>query len=453
MQFEAKSQQGFQQTCGIKHVTARKSSFSWHSVNQVSSLSMMIKRRMVAAVAIVLLIQSSGLMLCISNENSEISNGYAAFAKRGRKGKYTESPAEEHFASGKAKLSAEDLDGAIDAFLQATYFARNAYYPEAYYWLGIAYMDKGGQDNKAVEALEKNVAQSVEEPTDTYLALAQIHLRNNRWDECEKAVRSIHKYDKKTNQKIEYIYGLMEDKKAENVVEDTRDSFSGLRGTKGYEKGREMEKKMAKEAAESERRGHWQSAEGHYENALGEKPWTWTAVWLKYCEDKMKLQKWAEALRELLALKNTTSVGNVLRTPLSHMHKDIGFCELALGNHQGAMDDWRRALDYNKNDYEVWLQIGMLLETEHHYSSAIKYYKEFLRLREGSNDPRIQQVRDRITKLEHMLNPNEAAPQRPKPSPYMREEMNDYGNRENRFKDQQRRQKQIQQQREGDSGF
>ena len=414
----------------------------------------MLKRRMIAGLTLVLFIQTSGLTIFVSSNNdSEISNGFAASAKKGRKGKYTEAPAEEHYASGKAKLKAEDLDGAIDAFLQATYFARNGYYPDAYYWLGIAYMDKGGEDNKAVEALEKCVSQSVEEPTDAFLALAEIHLRNKRWDECDKAVKSIKKYDKKTEQKKQYIYGLMEDRKGDEVTEENNDSFRSFQGMKGYDKGREMEKKMSKEAAEGERKMHYFAAEMHFLQALGDKPWSWTHVWLLYCEEKMKLQKWAEALRELNALKNTTSAGNVIRTPLSRLHKDIGLCELALGNHQGAMDDWRLALDYNKDDYEVHLQIGMLLESERHYSSAVKYYKEFLRLREGTKDARVQQVRDRITRIEQMLNPNEAAPQRPKPSPYMREETNKYNIRQDGVTDQRRRQLKMQQQREGDSGF
>lgn len=418
----------------------------------------MFKKRLIAALTMVLLIQGSGLLFVTGED---FAGEYAALAKRGRSGKNTEIPSEAHFASGKAKLNAEDLDGAIDAFLQATYFARNGYYPEAYYWLGISYMDRanamgnigGDDDKKAVEALEKAVSQSVDEPTDAFLALAQIHLRNKRWDECENAVKSIRKYDEKTTKKIEHIYGLMEDRKGDEVTPDTTDTWAAFKGMKGYEKGREMEQKMSKEAADAKRKGHYMNAESHFLRALGQKPWSWTHVWLLYCEEKMKQQKWAEALRELLALKNTRSAANVIRTPLSRMHKDIGFCELALGNHQGAMDDWRRALDYNPKDYEVWLQIGMLLETERHYSSAVKYYKEFLRLREGTKDERINQVRDRLTKIEHMLNPNEAAPARPKPSPYMRNEQGGYDLQENKQIDQQRRQQKIQEQREGDSGF
>ncbi|MDZ4834143.1 MAG: hypothetical protein SGJ27_10240 [Candidatus Melainabacteria bacterium] len=414
------------------------------------------QKRMFTALAFIFLIQDIGLYFSVTSDNAEISSGFAAQAVGGRRGKHTQAPAEEHFNSGKAKLTAEDLDGAIDAFLQATYFARNGYYPEAYYWLGISYMEKNDKnlDNKAVEALEKHVSQSVEEPTDAYLALAEIHLRNKRWEECENAVKSIKKYDPKTTQKVQYIYGLMEDRKGDDVTLDSSTSWGGALGQmKGYQKARELEQKQSQLSLESRRRGHYMAAEQHFRQALGDKPWSWTKVWLLYCEEKMKLQKWAEALRELMALKTSHSIGNQMRMQPARLHKDIGLCKLALGDHQGAMDHWRFALDYNKDDYEVFLQIAMLLETEHHFSSAVKYYKDFLRLREGSDDKRVSQVRDRLTSIEHMLTPNEAAPGRVKPSPYMREEMAEHSNRENQQNDQQRRQQKIIQQRQGDSGF
>ncbi len=410
-----------------------------------------IKNRMATAFTLTLLIQSNALSFFSQSQNSEVSNSFAAYAKMGRKGKYTETPSEEHYNSGIAKYKAEDYDGAIDAFLQATYFARNAYYPDAYFWLGLAYMEKN-EDNKAVDALQKCASQSVEEPTEAFLALAEIHLRNKRWDECDAAVKSIKKYDKKTTQKIQYIYGLMEDKKADEIVFDPS-KFKVHKNLAVYQKKADFERQMSEKEVLNEKRNHWMSAMSHYEQALGEKPWTWTKVWLNYCEDKMKLQRWAEALRELNALLNSNSIGNQLRMPTARLHKDIGVCRLAIGDHQGAIDNWDTALSYNKDDYEVWLQRAMLLETERHLSAAASDYKEFLRLREGTKDERVPQVRDRLTKIEHMLNPNDAGPKRPKPSPYMRQEMSGYNTRENQQQDQQRRQQKMQELRSGDSGF
>ncbi|HMO21684.1 MAG TPA: tetratricopeptide repeat protein, partial [Candidatus Melainabacteria bacterium] len=70
-------------------------------------------------------------------------------AKFGRRGKNTHKPADENYETGLKKMRAEDLDGAIDAFSQAIYFARNGYHPEANYWLGICFMGKG--ENKKAE--------------------------------------------------------------------------------------------------------------------------------------------------------------------------------------------------------------------------------------------------------------------------------------------------------------
>lgn len=400
-------------------------------------VSVISTKRIVPALVVAVVFQTATISIA-----PEFNNSFVAWAKGGRKGKYSEKPAEEHFIRGKQQLKAEDLDGAIDSFLQATYFARNGYYPEAYYWLGVAYMDKLTEDKKAVEAFEKNVQQSVEEPTDTFLALAEIHLRNKRWDECEAALRNIKKYDEKTTQKIEFVYGLMEDKKADSVEYEEPKVMLG----KAYEKGNQKNREMAKLNMESKRKNHLISSESHFMRALGQKPWTWTKVWLYYCEAKMKQQKWQDALRELTALQNSKVLGNQIRMPLGRLHKDIGFCRLAIGDHQGALDNWRTALDVDKKDAEVWLQIGMLLEAEKHYSSAATYYKEFARLKEGTDDVRLQQVRDRLTKIDQLLNPNETTPTHAKPSQYMRTQYDGIEQQEGQVKYQrQKKQQQVQQ--------
>src|SRR5271170_2251881 len=66
----------------------------------------------------------------------------AALAKLGGKGKSTVEPSQENFEIGMQRYKSEDVDGAIDSFLQAIYFARNSYQPDAYYWLGVCYFDK-----------------------------------------------------------------------------------------------------------------------------------------------------------------------------------------------------------------------------------------------------------------------------------------------------------------------
>ncbi len=375
----------------------------------------MIERRLILPVVIVLAMQS-----LILTDLPHFGNSSTAHAKLGRKGKYTESPAEMHYKEGKAKYDNDDLDGAIDALLQATYFSRNGYHPDAHYWLGMSYMAKG-EDKKAVESLERCVSQSETQPIKAYLALAEIHMRNERWDECRGALDSIRNPEPKIRQQIHFLTALM------------------------YEKRAEVEKE------ESSKASYLSVAESHFEQAMGLKPWKWVKCWVMLCECKMKQKKWQDAIQELNALIHTDYGGS--HFPIARVHKDIGLCRLAIGDHQGALDNWHRALDYDKRDAEVWLQVGMLLESERHYSSAAKNYKEFLRLMEDKPDNRIAHVRDRLTKIEHMLAPNETNPQRPGASQYMRMQTGERMKTEYDLGDQQRRQDEQEKQRKGDSGF
>lgn len=337
-------------------------------------------------------------------------------AKFGRKGKNTVSSAERTYKEGLKKMKEDDLDGAIDSFKQATYYARNGYHPEANFWLGICYRNKG-ENKLAEETLLRCIEQSVEPNPLAWIVVAEIRIDTNQ--PYTKFREATHKaaMAKASYQQIAYLHGI----KAE------RDNKPGL-------------------------------ASGHFHRALGRKPWKWVKVWIKYSECKMKLKKWAEANRLLKGLLDSDN--NLKTAQLGRIYHDIGVCKLALGDHQGAIDHWWRALDYNKENREVWLQLGMLFEAEKHYSSAIKYYKEFIRLTpqgpRDPKDPRLQQAKDRVTKIEHMLRPNEAQPLPAKPSPYMRKQVDQSMQRQYRNQQmQQQRQQQMQNQTGGgqDSGF
>ncbi len=308
------------------------------------------------------------------------SSSGAAWAKYGRTGKHTVTPSEEYLERGKACMRREELDGAIDAFLQATYFARNGYFPEAFYWVGICYKDKK-EDDKAVKALLKAREQYVDPNWDIHIALAEIHIRNKRFDECEKELRTVRDWGKAMQARVQFTYGLMYNEK-----------------------------------------GDYGAAEGSFRAALGEPPWKWTKAWLYMAEAMMKQKKWKEALKEF---DDLVHAWNYLKQQPDHrIYLDIGVCRLAIGDHQGAIDNWHHSLDYNKEDPEVWLQLAMLYEAEGHYSSAAKDYQQFLKLMPPeSKDPRIQYVRDRLTRIEQKLNPNETAPTVAKPSIYMRNQM------------------------------
>src|SRR5688572_17331808 len=61
----------------------------------------------------------------------------------------TVDPAVNNFQEGLKKMKAADIDGAVDAFLQAVYFARNNYHPAAQYFLGLCYKLQN-KDSKAI---------------------------------------------------------------------------------------------------------------------------------------------------------------------------------------------------------------------------------------------------------------------------------------------------------------
>lgn len=345
----------------------------------------------------------SSLTLPSFDPSTNLHNGTAAWAKLGRRGKFTETPSEEHYNEGLRRIKGEDYEGAVDALLQAIYFARNGYYPDAYYWLGIAYMGKN-DDSKAIGALETCTKQSVEEPTEAWLSLAEVHLRNDRYDECEKAIRSIKAYDRTTRQKIQYVEGLKWDKK-----------------------------------------GEYMAAEHAYRDSMGDKPWKNGRVWTLMCEAIMKQKRWQDALREFQKIID-------LDYPLQKLNNarlwhDVGLCRLAIGDHQGAIDSWKRSLDYDGKNAEVWLNLAMLLESEKHYSSCLQYFKEFIRLA-NPKDPRVQQAKDKITKIEQGLRPNDTMPEQANPSQYMRQQMGDRVRQQNS-----QMQQQMQPRRTDESGF
>lgn len=300
-----------------------------------------------------------------------------AVAKYGRKGKNTQTPAEAHFYEGTARMRARDFDGAIDSFLQAVYFARNGFYPEAHYWLGICYKEKN-KDDKAIASLKVATDTSVEPLPDAFMAMAEIHLRNERYEEAEEAI-------------------------------------GGARMA-----GAPYEKQYYLEGLIAENKKEFQTAEAYFVSALGEKPWKWTQAWMHLAECKMKQKKWLEALREFNDLLKTDQP--LKNEPLDRIYSDMGVCSLAIGDHQGALDNWHRSLDYDPTNQETHMQLGMMLESEKHFSAAIKEYKEAIKYltERKPNDPRIQQLRNRIIKLEQMIKPSEVAPQGAKPSPYMR---------------------------------
>jgi tetratricopeptide (TPR) repeat protein len=300
----------------------------------------------------------------------------SAEAKVESKGKNTVSPSVENFQTALAKYKAQDIDGAIDAFLQAIYFSRNYYNPDAYYWLGVCYMEKK-QDAKAIEALNKHCQQAVGDAAEGHLHLAEIYLRNDRLDEAEQEAHSALTQYRGIGSRARNVLGLI-----------------------------------------SEKRGLLEQGQFQFELALGDPPWRYTEAWMNLGENMMKQKNWAGALTEFNAMLNS----RVLLKGLDYekVLLDMGLCLLAKGDHQGAIDHWHECLNYNQGNAAAHLQLAMIFDLEQHFVSAIKEYREFVRY--SQDQAAIGRVKNRIGILEQKIGPSELEPQAPQPSAYTRKQ-------------------------------
>jgi tetratricopeptide (TPR) repeat protein len=305
----------------------------------------------------------------------------AAEAKNSQKN--TTDPAMKNTKLGKQLFEKGDYDLAIDALLQATYFARNGYAPEAFYYLGKCYMAKS-EYLKAYDALKKHLAQNVSGEGWGNVAMVETLTALKRFNEAPPFV-----------------------------------AFA-LKGAP-YQSPIYCAAQVAN-AKLYEAQNDFSPACDYYRNALGDRPWTYFDAWIGFGECLMKMKNWSEAykyLDEMLTTRQTIKGLNYER-----VHLDLGICLLAKGNHQGAIDHWHQCLEYNHDNKEAHLQLAMILDAENHISSAIKEYRNFVRL---CDDPknfapdkaiRSKQVETRIALLEEKLNSAGPAP-RAQMTPYM----------------------------------
>ena len=268
-------------------------------------------------------------------------------------------PSDKNFSIGKDRYDRGDYDGAIDSFLQAVYFARNNYHPIANLWLAKAYMQKH-EDTKAIESLKKCIEQSLGGVPEAHILLGECYLRNDRTkeaeDECLNAITET----------------LGQNYAAYNLL------------------GKVYEKDDKPEAALSQ-----------YQTALGDQPYTYTEAWMNLAECHMKLQHWVQALQAFRAMLTNTK--KLVGLDYERCYLDIGICLVAKGDHQGAMDNWHRVLDYNPQNPEAHLQLAMLFDAENHISSAVKEYKAFIR--NSGDNMKVTKAKERVAIIEQKLQP------------------------------------------------
>jgi tetratricopeptide (TPR) repeat protein len=263
------------------------------------------------------------------------------------------------FKQGEKCFEERDFDRAIDYFLQATYSARNNYYPDAYFYLGLSYKAKH-QDPKAIEALNKSIEQAIGPAPEAHLELGKIYMRNDQDQQAEQE-----------------FYKAMAG--AFNQYGSEAQNYLGLL---------------------DEKRGDPVSAQSAFLAALGEKPWKNTKAWMNYGEFMMRQQKWGDALITFQELLDHASSLKDVNKP--RIYLSMGVCLFAKGDHQGALEQWRHVCELDPSLAKPHLMLGDMFEQESHISSAITEYHDYLRLA-PEGDKNIPAVKDKLTTLEQQL--------------------------------------------------
>jgi tetratricopeptide (TPR) repeat protein len=294
----------------------------------------------------------------------------------------TAGPSKKNYKLGIKAFQHGDFDGAVDAELQAIYFARNGYQPDAYYQLGLAYQAKKDYA-KAYEALSKSASQAMDGANEAHFSLAQV---------CT----SLKKYQEATQEQAKALVGVRY-------------------GTPMWGKVKYQQ------AINLEEWGQIDAACGCYTECLGRWPWWNWQPWIHLGECLMKLKKWPEAYHTLEGLITTSTT--VKGLDFERVYLDLGICDLAKGNHQGAMDNWHKVLEYNHDNAEAHLQLALLLDSEKHFSSAITEYKNFIRMTGEGDAERVKHADTRIALLEQLLGKQEPPPAPVAPSLYMRNQL------------------------------
>lgn len=299
-----------------------------------------------------------------------------AWAKPKAKEQNTAGPAAENFEIGMKRFKGGDIDGAIDSFLQATYFARNNYNPWAYFWLGECYKIKK-EYAKAIEALKQHITQVIGNTPEAHIELAYCYMDTDRLDD------------------------------ARNECYTALGQYMGPGPRAHNALGKLWEKQ-----------GKYREAIEQYRDALGDGIWVYLEAWMNMAECQMKVQDYGTAFLNFGKILAAESV-KPTKEDLQNIYNNMGICLLAKGDHEGAMRKWKECLSINPSNPMAHLNLAMLFDSENHISSAINEYKLYVRL--APKDEKIGTVKDRLEALEQKIQPPEPVSSA-KPTPYMRKQ-------------------------------
>lgn len=332
---------------------------------------MQIKRFFFQALSITLL-----LSVCGSALTPQPADARKKFDKA------TVDPAIENFDQGMKLVRERNYEGAIDSFLQAVYFSRNHYNPNAYKMLGLCYKATRNYP-KAIQAFLDHLSQVTEPAADARIDLAECYIELGEFEKAREQINF---------------------------------SFRDQPFSQGTWRQRYAQGELA------ERMGDLGDAIGFYDSAIDEKK-LYTEAHMGKARCYVKLNRFVEALQIYRTVLEKNMV--MKNIPWEELYYEMGTCLYKRGDHQGALDHWRLALEQNPDSFDAHLALASMLDEEKHISSAIKEYQAALRTMPKSTPPANKtKIEKRLLWLEQKLTPRDASPEI-KPTPTMRREFDE----------------------------
>lgn len=319
--------------------------------------------------------------VCVCDSVPLLPNGSFLAPAEARKkfDKTTAEPSEENLKQGLTLIKQGNFEAAIDSFQQAIYFSRNHYCPEGYKLLGLCYKATR-QYPKALEALKTQLSQTTVPEPDVHIDLAEVYLELGEIDSARREIDKAYIDQGST--------GTARQKFATGELHEKLKDFG--------------------------------QALDFYSSALDEKS-TYTAAAMGVGKMNVLLKRYNQAL---VAYRRILDKGPLFqKVDYEQLYYNMGTCFYNRGDHQGALDHWRLALESNPNSYDAHLALGKMLDDEKHYTSAMKEYEAALAAVPKSGGQKDVIMR-RLQYIEAQLAPKEAAPL-VKPTPQMRQEYED----------------------------